>query len=67
MSVKLEQMFVNGSILNELRNEIKRISSSFQECGQENIRRQRARNQGGRYTAWDYPEALFHDLKSKMK
>jgi hypothetical protein len=67
MSVKLEQINPPGSILRELRNQLERIPSRFSECLQANPGRQLARNQGGRYTAWDFPEAPFHDLKVKMK
>ncbi len=67
MSAKLEQINMGGSILDGIRDQIKRIPSRFQEFMQANPRHQETRTQGGRYIAWDYPEAPFHDLKVKMK
>jgi hypothetical protein len=62
MSIKLEQMFVSGSILNELRQEIKRISSRFNKYLRAKAQRQMICDQEGRDKTWDYPEAQYQDL-----
>jgi hypothetical protein len=67
MTVRLEQMFVSSSILNELRQEIKRISGSYQECRQENTRHKMDKFREGRYSHWDFPEAPYYDVKMNMK
>ena len=67
MAAKLGQIHMGEIILEELRDQIKRIPGRFQEHMQGDPRRQMVQTHEGRYKAWDFPGATFHDLKMKIK
>jgi hypothetical protein len=67
MAAKIETVNRSEILLEGLCDQLKRIPSRFQERMQEHARRQNARIQGGRYTAYDFPEAAIHGLKVQIK
>ena len=67
MSTQPAQATYQQTIWTEMRGRLERIPRRFSERMLRDIRRQKTNTQGGRYTAWDFAEAPFHDLKAKMK